>query len=55
LKEVLRRILSLLPSNGATKAKQISTIIAGKLEKSIDEVSLLLSAIETGIHETFEI
>jgi len=49
------RILSLLPSNGATKAKQISTIIAGKLEKSIDEVSVLLSAIETGIHETSEI
>ena len=49
------RILSLLPSNGATKAKQISTIIAGKFEKSIDEVSVLLSAIETGIHETPEI
>lgn len=45
------RVLGFLPSNGASKAIQIAAIMAITLEKSIDEVSLLLTEIETGILE----
>jgi hypothetical protein len=46
-----QRILGLLPSGGTGKAQQIAVIIAATLEKTFDEILLLLAEIETGINE----